>query len=473
MKKSWRAWFIQAVTVVSPLCFAFVGACDDSATGPDDAEVESTLDDTAFEPTDWTTATHSNDAAPDFDEVFPDHAVNRIDIVITEERWALMMADMESKYGPLGGGSGGPVSSSDENPIFVPAEVFYDGRQWYRVGVRFKGNSSLSSTWGSGILKLSFKLDFDEFEDTYPQIEDQRFYGFRQLSLKNNYDDPSMLREKVAGDIFRSAGLAASRTAFYTLYVDYGEGPVYFGVYTMVEEVDDTVLDTQFPDGGGNLYKPEGSGASFREGSFSEASFAKETNEDEADWSDVQALFAALHDDSRTTDDSAWRAGLEAVFDVDKFLRYLATNTVIQNWDTYGRMTQNYFLYNVPTTGLLTWIPWDNNEALRDGKRGGSLALDFSDLTSNEWPLIEYLYDDAVYRARYDANVEDIINGPFETGSMQATYGAYATLVEPYATTETSGFSFLRSSAEFSSAIATLESHAAARAAAASLYLSR
>ncbi len=60
--------------------------------------------------------------------------------------------------------------------------------------------------------------------------------------------------------------MAGSHTAFYTLYVDYGEGPVYFGVYTMVEEVDDTVLETQFADDDGNLYKPDGDGASFVRG---------------------------------------------------------------------------------------------------------------------------------------------------------------------------------------------------------------
>ena len=147
----------------------------------------------------------------------------------------------------------------------------------------------------------------------------------------------------------------------------------------------------------------------------------KKNNEDEADWSDIQSLFAALHDDARTTDRATWRTNLEAVFDVDTFLKYLATNTVIQNWDTYGRMTQNYYLYNDPTTGQLTWIPWDNNEALQEGKMGGALALDFSDLAPGAWPLIEYLYDDEVYRALYDAYVEEVIDGPFETTSIQAS----------------------------------------------------
>ena len=160
----------------------------------------------------------------------------------------------------------------------------------------------------------------------------------------------------------------------------------------MVEEVDDTVIDTQFSDNDGNLYKPDGTGASFAEGTFSEDVFVKKTNEDEADFSDIQSLFTALHADNRTTEPETWRTNLESVFDTDTFLKYLAVNTVIQNWDTYGRMTHNYYLYNNPDAEKLSWIPWDNNEALQQGNMQGSLALDFSDLNDTEWPLIGYLY---------------------------------------------------------------------------------
>jgi len=66
---------------------------------------------------------------------------------------------------------------------------------------------------------------------------------------------------------------------------------VYFGLYTAVEVVDDTVIGTQFADDSGNVYKPEGTGATFAEGTFDEASFDKQTNEDEADYSDILALF--------------------------------------------------------------------------------------------------------------------------------------------------------------------------------------
>jgi spore coat protein H len=74
-------------------------------------------------------------------------------------------------------------------------------------------------------------------------------------------------------------------------------------------------------------------------------------------------------------------------FDRDVFLKYLAVNTIIQNWDTYGRMTHNYYLYNNPDNNLLTWIPWDNNEALQNSKMGGSLRLTFQTYRSTNGQL--------------------------------------------------------------------------------------
>jgi len=430
------------------------------------------FDDSTFETPDWTEATHSNDADPDFDEVFDNSAVKRLDFVISEERWEGMLTDMENTYGAFGsGGGGGGLLETDENPIFVPGDVYYNGKQWYKVGLRFKGNSSLQSSWRNGIMKLSFKMDFDEFEDEYPQIDNQRFYGFKKFSLKNNYDDASQMREKVGGDIFRNAGLAAPHTAFYTLYVDHGDGPEYFGLYTLVEEVENTVIKTQFSDNDGNLYKPDGTGASFAEGTFSEDDFVKETNEEEADWTDIRNLYSVLHDDIRTTNPSAWREQLDGIFDTDIFLKYLAVNTVIQNWDTYGRMTHNYFLYNNPDTDLLTWIPWDNNEALQSGKMGGSHALNFSGLSSNSWPLIGYLYADETYQAKYDEYVREVTEGAFNVNTMQALYTEYAALIETHATSERAGFTFLNSAASFESAVNTLKNHVGQRTEAVEDYL--
>lgn len=478
-----QANFILIAVLVISILFT-VGACNKDEI-IDDTSTSDT-EDVDFETPDWTTATHSNEANPNFDEVFADNTVKRIDIVISEKNWSSMLEDMTKNYGTFGasGTGGGPggghgggqgggdqSTSSDTDPIFVPAQVFYKSKEWYKVGVRFKGNSSLKSSWSMGTYKLSFKLDFDEYEDDYPQIKNQRFYGFKKLSLKNNYNDKSMLREKLATDVFRRAGLVASHTALYTVYVNYGEGAKYFGVYTLVEEVDDTVIDTQFTSDDGNLYKPDGSAASFAANTYNEDEYVKKTNEDQGDFSDVKSLLEIVNDNSRTTNPEQWRTNLEKVFDTDVFLKYLAINTVIQNWDTYGNMTHNYYLYNNPDNGKLTWIPWDYNEALQKGNGRTALTLNFSGLSASQWPLIGYLYQDATYKAKYDAYVKEVTNGAFSVATMQALYSSYSALVEPYATTEVQGYTFLNNSSEFSTAVSQLNQQVQERATSVNNYL--
>ncbi|MBF0224984.1 MAG: CotH kinase family protein [Desulfobacterales bacterium] len=125
--------------------------------------------------------------------------------------------------------------------------------------------------------------------------------------------------------------------AFYRVFIDYGEGSTYFGLYTMVEIPDNPMLQAQFKKKSGNLYKPTSNFVT-----YNESQFDKETNEDEADFSDIMAFFDALHTDRTDTD--TWKNGLESILDVKGFIRWLAVNTVIQNWDTYGLMAHNYYL---------------------------------------------------------------------------------------------------------------------------------
>ncbi len=464
-------------------------------------------------PEGWDEATHGKDTDPDYETVFPQDEVNRIDITISAENWQVMLDDMTEKYGefgtktnermvpggqkpqmkdgaqqppmqdgmqppqmgdgeaavrpnrPMQGGMG-MMEDDASNPIWVPVDIAFEDHTWTNVGLRFKGNSSLKNTWSQGNYKIPLKLDFDEFEDDYAEIDDQRFYGFKQLSLASNFSDASFSREKIVSEIFSEAGVPSAQTAFYEVYVDYGEGSTYLGLYTMVEVVDDTVIETQFEDDSGNVYKPSGVGATFAAGSFSEASFDKETNQDEADYSDILALYDALHDETRTTDPAAWRTNLEAVLDVSGFLNYLAVNNIVQNWDTYGVMNHNYYLYHDPTTDLLTWIPWDNNEAMKTGRMQEPLSLSMDEV-NERWPLIRYLLDDPVYAVEYAGNVEAAINGPLNPDALTTRFEELHELLRPYVLAEDNG----TSQQAFANALTELIQHANSRFQAASEYL--
>lgn len=471
------------------------------------------------------TYSHSNDTAPDYGIVFPQDAVNSIVITISPENWQAVQDDLTSLVGIFGQGRDrggfpdGDVGNGDvrqppqagerpegfqpppdgerpqdfqqpgggfadaidivsEDPIWVPVTVTFNDEVWTHVGFRYKGNSSLSGAWGSGSLKIGFKLNFDKYEDDYPEIDNQRFFGFDEISFSSNYQDPSYLHEKVAADIFRDAGVAAAYTAFYAISLDYGNGPQYIGLYTAVEEVDDTVLGTQFGNDNGNLYKPEGTGAAFVAGTFDEASFEKKNNEDEADFNDILALFDALHADIRLSDPETWRRTLETVFDVDAFLQWLAINTLMQNWDVYGSMAHNYYLYNNPSTGLLTWIPWDHNEALTSGRGGGrgNRNNDSFDLTATDdhWPLISYLMNDGVYHDLYVSIIDDAIQTVFIPDRLTPTLEMLHELVAPYVTGAATGFpdTELQSADAFSTSLSELVDHISMRYELAQTYVS-
>jgi len=226
---------------------------------------------------DWTNATHTDNVSPNYDVVFDQTKVNRIDLVFTTKNWNQMQKNLTSIISSSGGGApGGDITFSEETPLYYECEFFFNDIEWYHVGVRYKGNSSLTANSG----KLPLRFNFDEFEDDYITMTNQRFYGFKELSMSSNYNDAAVMRDKSAADLFRDFGVPAVQTAFYEIWIDKGTGtPEYFGVYTMNEVVFDSFLKSYFGSNTGNCYKPDGDGAAFATSGFNLDDFELKTNE--------------------------------------------------------------------------------------------------------------------------------------------------------------------------------------------------
>lgn len=415
------------------------------------------LEDQILETPDWTDATHGNKVDPNYEMVFPQNQVNTLEITIGKENWTTIQTNMQSLVG-FGFGAGvqqQPGGFSAKEPDYVALNLKLNGKEWYKVGFRLKGNSTLRNSWRNGIYKLPFRLNFDWYEDEFPEIQNQRFYGFKELSFSPGANDPSLIREKVGSDIFRMAGIPCSQTAFYKVYLDFGEGLKYCGIYTVVEVVDDTMIKNQFGDDSGNIYKPE---STFQ--NFTLAQFEKKNNEALNDYTDVQSTINVLNSNQRLTNPAQWRSDLEQHFNADHFMKWLAINTTMLNWDTYGRMAHNYYLYHEPGSGL-TWIPWDNNEAMMN--RGTNTTTISLELIGSNWPLIRYLMDDPVYSEKYKHYMEEFITTVFNPVDINTRLNQYHNLIAPHVigpvAREEGKYSHLQNPTTFTSALQTLQQH--------------
>ena len=421
---------------------------------------------------DWTEASHGN-VAPNYSMVFPQDQVNELEITIGADQWSAIRNNMKSLFGydfGAGGMGGPPGAFPTTEPDYVQTTVKFKGKTWQHVGFRLKGNSTLTSAWRSGIYKLPFRLDFDKFEDVQPSVKNQKFYGFKELSFSPGVKDNSLIREKLGSDIFRMAGIPSAQSAFYKVYIDFGAGMKYCGIYCGLELPDDKMIIQQLGEDAGNLYKPESKLAT-----FVQTEFEKKNNELAGDFGDVSGLVKALQSAKRSSDVAAWRSGLEAVFNVDHFAKYLAINNSIVNWDTYGVMAHNYYLYNHSTKGLL-WIPWDNNESFSKspgitGTTGGPTGPGNAiSLTMNEvgtgWPLINYIANDAVYFEKYKSHMRDFKNGIFTESTVWAMIDKYYDLITPFVVGtdgEQPKYTHLSSAAAFTAERSALKTHVSNR----------
>ncbi|MBN1772734.1 MAG: CotH kinase family protein [Deltaproteobacteria bacterium] len=369
-------------------------------------------------------------------------------------------------------------AAGSRDPIWKPCTVRFDGRTWQHVGVRFKGYSSLREAWAAGSYKLPLRVEFDHFEDEHPEIENQRFYGFQTLAFANGALDDSLVREKVMGDLLRESGVPAPQSAFYRVQIDVDGTSRYFGLYTVIEVPDRPMFLRRFGAAGGNLYKPDGppatSAASWQDGlPVNDTSFPKKSNREEADWSDVEAAIAALHADRSPGD--LWREGLERRFDARGFLRWLAINTVVQNWDSYGLTCHNYYLYGDPSEdGRLHWIPWDQNLSFGTfGSPGELLPLDLATV-GDDRPLVRFLMDDAEYSASYRRELRSFLEGPFAEGRIERRLREAHALVAPHivgADGEQPRYTLLRDAGAFEASLEMLTTHVDSRRAAATAAL--
>ena len=294
---------------------------------------------------------------------------------------------------------------------WFPATVTIDGETHTEVGVRKKGFlGSQSST------KPSLKLRYDKY------VDGQSLGGvMERMTLNNSVQDPSMINTCLSYQVFAAAGNPASRCNFATVTVNGRD----LGLYIHVEEIKAPMLARHFDSAEGNLY--EGTVSDFDP--IYRGTFEKKTNEDEDDWSDVEAVMAALQDPSG--------AGLEALaenVDLDRFLSFWATEVLVGHWDGYTGDRNNYHFYREPD-GKFVFIPWGTDDTfhLKDDPNP-------FDNISNPPPSVlaltaipNRLYNHPEWRLKYAARLKEVLSTAWDEETLLASVDEMAAIVQEHA----------------------------------------
>ena len=343
-------------------------------------------------------------------KLFNTDQIMDIDILMDEDDWNNMLENAISEE-------------------YYSCNVVVNGKTFYSVGIRPKGNTSLSSIANDPDTdRYSFKLEFDHY------IEGQTCYGLDKLILNNNYADATNMKEAIVYDMYQYLGVDASLYNYAKISVN-GD---YRGVYLALEAVEDSFMLRNYGTEDGNLYKPESMGIGggvdgngfpqkgempdgedfpqkgempdgedfpqkgempdgedfpqMGEAPNGEAADIKMgimggnggadlnyTDDDldsystiwdgeitDTDKKDHKRVVEALKNISEGTD-------LETYMDVDNILKYMAVHTFVVNDDSLsGTMAHNYYLYEY--NGKLNILPWDYNLSFGGMSMGGKMG---------------------------------------------------------------------------------------------------
>lgn len=131
---------------------------------------------------------------------------------------------------------------------YYQCDVEVNGTTFYRVAIRPKGNTSLTSIASDPTTdRYSFKLEFDHY------VDGQTCFGLDKLILNNNYADATNMKEALIYDMYQYLGADASRYNYAKISVN-GE---YWGVYLALEAVEDSFMLRNYGAQSGELYKPD------------------------------------------------------------------------------------------------------------------------------------------------------------------------------------------------------------------------
>jgi spore coat protein CotH len=268
------------------------------------------------------------------------------------------------------------------------------------VGVHLKG---AAGSFRGIDDKPSLTLNMDKF------VKGQRFHGMDKFHLANSLQDPSYVSELICGELFRSAGVPASRVSHAIVTINGRRR----GLYYLKEGYDRFFRKRHFGDSSGNLY---------------DGGFLRELDQplqrlagkgDVKDHADLKALVAA----ARERDPRRRFERMEKLLDLDKFVSFLVLEVVTWDWDGYPMNRNNYRVYHEPKRDKITFIPSGMDQMF--GNPTGPILPNFQGL------IARALLQTPQGRERYLARFREIMTTVYRPDALRKRLDELQARVQP------------------------------------------
>lgn len=221
------------------------------------------------------------------------------------------------------------------------------------IGFRLRGNTSRNSA------KKSFKVSFNTYESG------RKYFGLEKLNLNGEHNDPSIIRSKIGWDLMRTFGIPAPRSSHVQVYINNN----YYGLYIQVEHIDEEFVDSRFENQDGNLFKClwpadldyRGSNPDdYKHLQGDRRVYDLKTNTNADDYTDIAHFINILNN----TSSDEFACEIEKVYNVYDYLRVIALDVLLGNWDGPIYNQNNFYLYHNTNSNRIEYIPYDLDNTL-------------------------------------------------------------------------------------------------------------
>ena len=294
------------------------------------------------------------------------------------------------------------------------------------TSIRYKGNGTFMNAMDSQ--KFPFKIDLN---DGYP---DRELAGVVKLNLHNCITDPTYMNEVVAHQLFRDAGVPAPRTSYARVYVSVPDKYTreYFGLYSIVENVDKNFIEDRFGTRKGAIFKPV-TPSLFKDlgerwESYEQIYDPKSQLKEEEKWRLIDLCRLVSH-----ASEFEFSSRIGDFIDLEETARYLAVTVLIADLDGILGPGQNYYLYLDPGNQKFSFISWDQDHSFGQWTRTQEQREQLS-LTrpwTRENVFLERLFSVPEFKDSYLSHIKEINETLFRPERINAQVDELARVLRP------------------------------------------